>query len=85
MSEEKNEYIAFFKKIRQSWVSKITQEKKDHFKSLPKEERFAKYKNIDNSIFELYLRLLREERETKTKIDTDAVLERAVEFVVEKL
>lgn len=85
MTDERNEYIAFFSKIRKLWVSKITQEQKDRFKSLEKEERFQAYKKIDNSIFDLYVRLLREERETKTKVDTDLVLDRAVSFVIEQL
>lgn len=85
MSEEQNVYVALLNKVRKLWVSKISDEKKKEFKSLEKDQRFLKYQKIDSDILDTYSKLLYDARQKQVKVNTDIVLENAVDVVIEKI
>lgn len=85
MSEEQNVYVALLNKVRKLWVSKISDEKKKEFKSLEKDQRFLKYQKIDADILDTYTKLLYDARQKQVKVNTDTVLENAVDVVIEKI
>lgn len=85
MSEDQNVYVALLNKVRKLWVSKISDEKKKEFKSLEKDQRFLKYQKIDADILDTYTKLLYDARQKQVKVNTDTVLENAVDVVIEKI
>lgn len=84
MSEEQNVYVALLNKVRKLWVSKISDEKKKEFKSLEKDQRFLKYQKIDSDILDTYSKLLYDARQKQVKVNTDIVLENAVDVELKK-
>ena len=85
MSEDQNVYVALLNKVRKLWVSKISDEKKNELKTLEKDARFIKYKKIDADILDTYTKLLYDARQKQVKVNTDTVLENAVDVVIEKI